>query len=104
MNEIITRLLDWCYEHDYGVSIDTKLTDKPFPYVIVVLSRNDYNVRHTFDLDRFPKNENLYPSTKWFDAGFDYELQSFLEFAENRFSEHEAEVNEENDETRKTTD
>lgn len=89
---IITRLLDWCYEYDYEVSIDAKLTDKPFPYVSITLSRNGYNVRHIFNLDRFSKNENLYPSTKWFDAGLDYELQSFLVFADNRFSEHKAEA------------
>ena len=92
MNEIITRLLDWCYEHDYDVSIDTTLKDKPFPYVSVILYRNGYRVRHMFDLNRLSKNENLYPSTKWFDAGLDYELQSFLEFAENQFSEYEAEA------------
>lgn len=92
MNDIITRLLDWCYEHDYEVYIDAKLTDKPFPYICFILSKNGYSVRHIFSLDMFSKNENLYPSTKWLDAGLDYELRSFLEFAENRFSEHEAEV------------
>ena len=108
MNEIIARLLDWCHEHDYEVHIDVSLKDKHFPCffrnVTVTLSRNGCSVRHIFNLDKFSENENLYPSTKWFDAGLDYELQSFLDYAENRFSEYEAEVNEENDETRKTTD
>lgn len=91
MNEIITRLLDWCYEHDYGVYINANLKSNYSP-LNITLSRNGYNVQHVFDLDRFSENENLYPSTKWFDAGLDYELQSFLEFAEDQFSEHEAEV------------
>lgn len=91
MNEIIQKLLDWSYEHDYDVSIDTKLTDKPFPYVSVILSRNNYHVRHIFSFYA-SENENLYPSTKWFDKGLDYELRSFLEFAEDQFSEHEEET------------
>jgi hypothetical protein len=92
MNEIITRLLDWCDEHDYTVLIDADLKSKAFPHLTIILTRNNYNVKHEFDLNGFSENENLYPSTKWFDKGFDYELRSFLEFAEKRFSEHEAEA------------
>lgn len=92
MNEMITRLLDWCYEHDYGISIYADLKGKAFPYITIVLSRNGYNLKHIFDLKRFSENENLYPSTKWFDNGFDYELRSFLEAAEDQFSIHEAEA------------
>lgn len=88
MNEIIQKLLDWGYEHDYDVSIDAQLTDKPFPYVRIELSRNTYHVQHVFSL-YVSENENLYPSTKWFDKGLDYELQSFLEFADDKFSKIE---------------
>ena len=92
MNEIITRLLDWCYEHDYTVLIDSNLKGGAFPYLTIVLSRNNYNIKHMFDLNRFSKNENLFPSSKWFDVGFDYELRSFLEDADDQFSKHEAEA------------
>jgi hypothetical protein len=94
MNEMITRLLNWCYEHDYEILIYTNLTDKSFPHVIVTLSRNGYNAQHIFCLNGLSKNENenVYPSTKWFDNGLDFELRSFLEFAEDQFSRHEAEA------------
>ena len=91
MNEIITRLLDWCYEHDYEVNIDARLADESFPYMAIRLSRNGCGIRHIFSLDELSENENRYPSTKWFDAGLNYELRSFLEFVEDRFSEDEKE-------------
>lgn len=91
MNGIITRLLDWCYEHDYEVGIYANLKSECFP-LSITLSRNGYSIRHIFHLDRFSENENLYPSTKWFDAGLDYELRSFLNCAKDLFSEYEAEV------------
>lgn len=91
MNEIITRLLDWCYEHDYAVSINANLKGKYSP-LSITLSRNGYNLYHIFDLNKFSEDENKYPSTKWFDAGLDYELRSFLDCAKDQFSEHEAEV------------
>jgi hypothetical protein len=92
MNEIITRLLDWCDEHNYTVLIDADLKSKAFPHLTIILTRNNYNVKHEFDLSGFSKNENLYPSTKWFDKGFEFELLSFLDEAKDLFSIHEAEA------------
>jgi hypothetical protein len=92
MNEIIQKLLDWCDEHDYDVSIDITLKDKLFPYVSVILSRDGYRVRHIFNLSGFSENANIFPSDEWFDRHCDLELQSFLNFAEDEFKVHEAEA------------
>lgn len=93
MNEIITRLLNWCYEHDYTVLIDADLKSKAFPHLTIILTRNNYNIKHEFDLSGFSsENANVFPSDAWFDKGLEFELQQFLEYAEDQFSRHEAEV------------